>query len=162
MVNAHPRGQTVLAAIVAALLGFAAACGGSDNEDGLTTIDVVSSSGQRSTLSIEIADTIQERTTGLSGRTELAEDAGMLFIIPQRGAGFWMKDTLIPLSVAFLGECGEIVHIADMEPQTQNLHNTERPYSFGLEVNQGWFADRGIGVGGSVRLPEDLKLSGCP
>ena len=85
----------------------------------------------------------------------------MLFVIPQRGAGFWMKDTLIPLSVAFLGPCGEIVAIADMEPLSPQLHNPDRPYGFGLEVNQGWFSNHGLGVGDKVVLPDGLKPAGC-
>ena len=64
----------------------------------------------------------------------------MLFVIEQRGPGFWMKDTRIPLTVAFIDACGAILAFTDMEPFSLSLHNTEQPYSFGLEVNQGWFA----------------------
>jgi uncharacterized membrane protein (UPF0127 family) len=71
--------------------------------------------------------------------------------------GFWMKDTLIPLSAAFIERCGEIVAIVDMEPQSLQIHNTPREYWFGLETNQGWYGRHTIAVGDSVELPSDLK-----
>lgn len=85
----------------------------------------------------------------------------MLFIFEQRGAGFWMKDTFVPLSVAFLARCGEIVDIQDMEPQSLELHQAEADYSFGLEVPQGWFAENGIEVGDLVSIPRDYRPDGC-
>jgi uncharacterized membrane protein (UPF0127 family) len=85
----------------------------------------------------------------------------MLFVIEQRGAGFWMKDTTIPLSVAFIAPCGEIVHIAHMEPLTLQLHSTPLEYRFGLEVNRGWFEAHAIAIGDTVKLPEELRVSGC-
>lgn len=122
---------------------------------------ITNNAGKEQRLFVEIADTVAERTAGLSGRTELGTDTGMLFVIPQRGLGFWMKDTLIPLSVAFIGQCGEIVFIADMEPQSLEMHDTDEPYSFGLEVNQGWFADHGISVGARVGLPDEVRPASC-
>jgi uncharacterized membrane protein (UPF0127 family) len=128
---------------------------------GTTRIHIIDDDGKKQRLDIEIADTPEKRTTGLMHRTELAENSGMLFIFTQRGRGFYMKDTLIPLSVAFISECGEIVHIADMQPQTLTLHNTDKPYKYGLEVNQGWFASHNISPGATVEIPEEQATEGC-
>ncbi len=137
-----------------------AGCGGGTKE-GQFYLTLVNESGKTAVLQTELADNPQTMERGLSGRTSLPRDAGMLFIITVRGPGFWMKDTLIPLSVAFIGDCGEIVALADMEPQTLDLHSTHRPYKFGLEVNKGWFAQHNIGVGDKVRIPPPLA-PGCP
>ena len=148
--------------LVLVLLVLVACSGGSDAPaPGTTRLTLVNAAGKEQRLDVEIADTAGERTTGLSGRQSLASNAGMLFVIPQHGSGFWMKDTLIPLSVAFLGPCGEIVAIADMEPLSLQLHDTDRPYSFGLEVNQGWFRQHNLSVGDKVLLPDEVKPAAC-
>lgn len=149
--------------ILSLALLLAVACSDDDETppEGLTTLELRNNKGEEQRLLIEIADTDQERGVGLSNRTELGEDRGMLFIIPSRGLGFWMKDTLIPLSVAFIGPCGEIVHIADMQPQTETLHNTDREYKYGLEANLGWFAEHGIGVGSTVEIPQEFRQPDC-
>jgi uncharacterized membrane protein (UPF0127 family) len=90
---------------------------------------------------------------GLSGRRELPEDRGMLFVTGARASGFWMKDTLIPLSIAFIDRDGTIVHIEEMEPETTEIHSTERPFYYALEANGGWYRRHGVGVGDAVRLP---------
>ena len=122
---------------------------------------IVAANGTTARLEVEIAETLEERERGLMGRTELPQDAGMLFVLRERGPGFWMKDVPIPLSIAFIEECGQIVDILDMRPNTTELHNSPRDYSFGLEVNQGWFERNGIAVGDIVSLPRHLRLSTC-
>jgi uncharacterized membrane protein (UPF0127 family) len=112
-------------------------------------------------LRVEVARTQEERARGLSGRKSLEEDAGMLFDIPVRGGGFSMKDTPIPLSVAFISACGEIVDIADLTPMSEELKNSPLTYRFGLEVNQGWFGRHGVSVGDKVSLPPELRQAGC-
>jgi uncharacterized membrane protein (UPF0127 family) len=154
-----------LAFLLAALLlvgGLSAACS-SGGEDAASerTLVLERRQGGSVRLRVEVAATPEERQRGLSNRPSLAENAGMLFIIEQRGPGFWMKDTLIPLSVAFIAACGEIVHIAHMEPLSLQIHSTERDYSFGLEVNQGWFERNRIGVGDRVLIPEAYRRPGC-
>src|SRR5690606_36924379 len=98
-------------------------------------LTIVTLEGEVVRLDVEIAETPEERRTGLSGRESVPEGTGMLFVLSSR-SGFWMRDTLVPLSVAFLAPCGEIVDIQDMEPQTDEIHNTDKDYSFGLEVPQ--------------------------
>ena len=146
------------------------ACGGDDDKpvtksgsqgDGRTPITFVTKSGKKPTLYAEIAQTIPELNVGLSKRDSIPPDVGMLFVLPFRGPGFWMKDTTIPLTVAFIAPCGFIVGMADMQPQSEQLHQAEAEYRFGLEVNQGWFAKNGVAVGDKVEIPANLKQPGC-
>ncbi len=88
-------------------------------------------------------------------RESMPDEQGMLFF-PLSGSGFWMKDTLIPLTAAFISAEGVIVHLEDMQPQTTVVHTSPRPYYYGQEANQGWFARNGIGVGDRVSLPWPL------
>jgi uncharacterized membrane protein (UPF0127 family) len=81
---------------------------------------------------------------------------GMLFVFepPAQVHCFWMKNTLLPLSIAFLADDGTVVDVADMKPQTTESHCPRQPVRYALEMNQGWFAKRGIGAG--------AKLTGAP
>ncbi len=118
------------------------------------TLGIVNSAGQRVAVPVEIADTNEERQTGLMGRTALAEDAGMLFVFDtEQQLSFWMKDTLIPLSIAFIDSEGRIVDIQDMQPLDETPHPSAAPAQYALEVNQGFFEARGIQVGDTVELP---------
>jgi len=86
-------------------------------------------------------------------RESLPEDAGMLFDFQADvQARFWMRNTLIPLSIAFVDKDGVIVHIEDMEPQTEDLHLSPSLYRYAIEVNQGWYADNGLAAGDTVRV----------
>jgi uncharacterized protein len=109
-------------------------------------------------LRVEVAATPEERQTGLMHRRSLGEDQGMLFIFERRGLwGMWMKNTYIPLSVAFIGEDGRIINIEDMLPHTEDSHSASAPARYALEVNKGWFARhhirRGTLVEGLDSLP---------
>ena len=116
---------------------------------------IVNSLGERIPVQVEIADTDAERQTGLSGRTTLAEDAGMLFVFDQeQPLSFWMKDTLIPLSIAYISANGRIVDIQNMQPLDETPHPSAEPAQYALEVNQGFFTERGVAVGDTVELPE--------
>jgi hypothetical protein len=108
------------------------------------------------TVPVEVADSASERERGLMGRRELPADAGMVFIFPADStSAFWMKDTLIPLSIAFYDESGTIVRILDMEPCTRDpcvLHDPEASYRGALEVNRGAFERWGVREGDVLRL----------
>lgn len=118
------------------------------------TLGIVNSAGERVAVPVEIADTDEERQTGLMGRTALPEDAGMLFVFgAEQQLSFWMKDTLIPLSIAFIDSEGRIVDIQDMQPLDETSHPSAAPAQYALEVNQGFFGARGIQVGDTVELP---------
>ena len=102
-----------------------------------------------------VARTPEQRATGLMYRREMATHEGMLFVFEEPATQcFWMKNTLIPLSAAFVADDGTVVNIADMQPQTLNSHCSTRPVRYVLEMNQGWFARRGVGPG--------FKLTGGP
>ena len=99
-------------------------------------------------IDAEVAADQQNRMQGLMNRRSMATNQGMLFVFthPDRHC-MWMRNTLLPLSVAFLDEQGRILNIEDMKPQTENNHCASSPARFALEMNQGWFANKGIKVG---------------
>ena len=99
-------------------------------------------------IQAEVASTMATRSQGLMRRKSMAQGAGMLFLFEQSATHcMWMKNTLIPLSVAFIDERGEIVSIADMQPLDETTHCAVRPARYALEMNQGWFKKRGISPG---------------
>ena len=103
----------------------------------------------------EVARTAEQRQIGLMNRKSMPSNDGMLFVFDEAaGHCFWMKNTLLPLSIAFIADDGTIVNIADMQPQTEESHCPARPIRLALEMNQGWFAKRGFKAG--------MKLGGGP
>jgi uncharacterized protein len=99
----------------------------------------------------EVASTFESRMTGLMRREKLDANGGMLFVFREIAPHcMWMKNTYIPLSVAFIDEGGVIVSIADMQPQTEDSHCAARPARYALEMNQGWFAAKGITPGAKI------------
>jgi uncharacterized protein len=99
-------------------------------------------------LTAEVAATTETRSQGLMHRRMLPENRGMLFVFQEPGPhAMWMMNTYIPLSVAFLDESGRIINIADMQPHTRDSHGASKPAKYALEMNQGWFAKRGIKPG---------------
>lgn len=105
-----------------------------------------------------VARTAQERAQGLMHRREMPLDEGMLFMCDECAVQkFWMKDTPLALSVAFVDEDGTIVNIADMDPRALEGCSSERPVRWVLEVNRGWFDARGIAAGARLTGPPFLK-----
>ena len=104
------------------------------------------------TLTVELADTPSERACGLSRRSSLKATQGMLFIYPSpRSLSYWMKDTKMPLSIAFIDDTGRIVSIQKMAPmQIAERYRSPKPVRYALEVNQGWFSKHNISVGDVV------------
>lgn len=99
-------------------------------------------------LSAEVAATDDTRIRGLMHRTSLPTDRGMLFVFTEDSAHcMWMRNTLIPLSVAFLDKEGRILNIEDMAPRTETNHCAARPARYALEMNLGWFRARGLAPG---------------
>ena len=106
----------------------------------------------------ELAGDFTSRMEGLMYRTALAPNGGMLFVFEQPGEQcMWMKNTLLPLSVAFIDDDGSIVNIADMQPQTEDPHCAAKPVRYALEMTQGWFAERGIRAGSRLRGLDKLR-----
>lgn len=109
---------------------------------------------QEKKIRVEVARTEREKAKGLMFRESLGKDEGMLFIYDREEMlSFWMKNTRIPLSIAFIDQQGRIVDIQDMEPFSLRTRVSARPAQYALEVNQGWFKKNGIDVGDSVHLP---------
>ena len=106
-------------------------------------------------LDVQLAMTPEQRQIGLMWRKEMPQHEGMLFVFEQAATQcFWMRNTLLPLTAAFLEDDGTIVNLADMKPQNDDSHCSIKPVRFVLEMNQGWFAKRNIKVG--------FKLGGAP
>ncbi len=96
----------------------------------------------------QIAQTPEQRAIGLMFRKQMPPQEGMLFVFEQASVQcFWMKNTLISLTAAFVGDDGVLVNLADMKPQTTDSHCSAKPVRYVLEMNQGWFAKRGIKPG---------------
>lgn len=113
------------------------------------------------TLYVELAATMAERQQGLMFREEMPPNGGMLFVFPaEQPRSFWMKDTPLPLSIAFLDAERRIINIADMQPFDENITPSAGPAHYALEVHQGWFAEHGIEAGDvcEFELPADLLV----
>lgn len=138
---------------VAALVGLAliAAVGnwGCGDETGRTAPPepqiIFHSPGGEAALKVEVARSPGEKSRGLMGRTGLEPDRGMIFVYDDPvETGFWMKDTLIPLSIAFISAEGMIVDIQDMDPMTLEVHYPAAPYVYAVEANRGFFERNGV------------------
>ncbi len=106
-------------------------------------------------IKAEVARTPKEQEIGLMHRNSMGANEGMLFVFERVGVQcFWMKNTLIPLSVAFLADDGTVVNIDEMKPETLDSHCSTRPVRFVLEMNTGWFKRHGVKAGD--------KISGAP
>ena len=106
----------------------------------------------------EVAADLASRAQGLMHRKSLAPNAGMLFLFDRAELHcMWMKNTYIPLSVAFLDTQGTIINIADMQPHSEQSHCAARPAVYALEMTRGWFAERGIKAGTKLGGLEKLK-----
>jgi uncharacterized membrane protein (UPF0127 family) len=102
-------------------------------------------------VTAELARTSEQRATGLMNRFSLQPDHGMLFVFERpEPQGFWMKNTYIPLSIAFIDNDGRILNIDDMAPQTEDTHWSNGPAQYALEVRKGWFKEHGIAAGARV------------
>lgn len=110
------------------------------------------------TLSVEIAKNDEERNQGLMERKSLDKESGMLFVFQKdEKLSFWMKNTYIPLSIAFINSSGEIKEIKEMTPLNLDSVSSKNYVRFALEVNQGWFKEKGIQSGDTVILPEKYR-----
>ena len=105
-------------------------------------------------IQAQVAATPEQHAIGLMFRETLPTSEGMLFVFPQPSRQcFWMKNTLLPLTAAFLADDGTVVNLADMQPQSEKPHCSARPVRYVLEMNQGWFARRGVKAGARLAGP---------
>jgi uncharacterized membrane protein (UPF0127 family) len=106
-------------------------------------------------IDTQVASTNEQRQIGLMHRPTMPQSEGMLFVFDEPATQcFWMKNTLLPLTAAFVADDGHIVNLVDMKPQTTDSHCSAQPVRFVLEMNQGWFAKKGLKAGS--------KLGGAP
>ena len=102
-------------------------------------------------INAQVALTPEQRSVGLMYRKEMPQAEGMLFVFEQPTLQcFWMKNTLLPLTAAFVADDGVIANLADMKPQTTDSHCSAKPVRYVLEMNQGWFAKKGIKAGAKL------------
>jgi uncharacterized protein len=100
----------------------------------------------------EVARTPMQRQIGMMMRTTMAQHEGMLFVFDEASPQcFWMRNTLLPLSIAFIGDDGTIVNVAEMRPKSDDSHCSDKPVRYALEMNQGWFSKRGLKAGTKLR-----------
>lgn len=108
----------------------------------------------------EIADEPDTRARGLMFREHLGPNEGMLFVFQSRSPQcFWMRNTPLPLSIAFIDDDGRIVNVEDMQPRSDDSHCSARPVRYALEMAQGWFARRGLGAGAQLTHPKLFSAS---
>jgi uncharacterized membrane protein (UPF0127 family) len=102
-------------------------------------------------IEAEVAATPESRQTGMMLRTSMPSHRGMLFVFPEVAKHcMWMRNTLVPLSVAFLDDKGRILNVEDMQPKTEVNHCSVSPVRYALEMNLGWFRSRGLGPGFAI------------
>lgn len=119
---------------------------------GRADLPVVSLTAGVHLIHAELADNDLARSRGLMFRKSLGPNQGMLFVFENAAIHcMWMKNTFVPLSVAFIDDSGAITNIEDMRPQTEDSHCAARPARYALEMEQGWFAQRGIRAGFRLR-----------
>ena len=118
---------------------------------GAQSLPVVQLQAGMHLIRAEVASDFASRGQGLMYRSAMPSNAGMLFIFDETSTPcMWMKNTLIPLSVAFIDEHGAILNVEDMQPQTEDSHCASGPARYALEMNGGWFAARGVKPGSRI------------
>jgi uncharacterized protein len=134
--------KTRAAALLMMLAGVAAA------QDAPQQLPAIRLSTGMHVLQVMVAQTPEQLSTGLMFRKTMGTNDGMLFVFDEPSQQcFWMKNTLLPLSIAFIDDTGTVANIDDMKPQTLSSHCSTRPVRFVLEMNVGWFDKRGIKAG---------------
>ena len=149
-------------ALVLVSVSALAGCGDSDAPHLYPTIALTLRAADDTTaeLTAEVVTTSSERAQGLMFRDSLPEDEGMLFVFPaETSTGFWMKNTQIPLTIAYLAADGTVLELRTGEPFNETLLTPAQPYRYTLEVNEGWFERHGLGAGAQVVLPPDLPAA---
>lgn len=146
--------RTALAGLLGSGLAWASLPALADDQPQLQLPRLTISAGMH-LIQAQVASSPQERATGLMHRTDLPRNEGMLFVFDQPATQcFWMKNTLIPLTAAFIADDGRIVNLVDMKPKSLDSHCSKAPVRFVLEMNQGWFAQRGIQPGFQLKAPQ--------
>jgi uncharacterized membrane protein (UPF0127 family) len=145
MPRLSPATARLLATSLIALASTAPAAAQGQPQMNLPRIEITAGMHR---IEAQVAASPQERQTGLMHRKEMPAHEGMLFVFEQPATQcFWMKNTLLPLTAAFVADDGTIVNLADMKPLVEDSHCSAKPVRYVLEMNQGWFDKRGIKAG---------------
>ncbi|MBI2770912.1 MAG: DUF192 domain-containing protein [Burkholderiales bacterium] len=148
-----PIMQTVSRLLFA--LGLAAALATVSAQEAQTNLARTKLAAGMHQIDAQLAQNNEQRMVGLMYRKEMPQHEGMLFTFDQPSKQcFWMKNTLLPLTAAFIDDDGTVVNLEDMKPQTLESHCSAKPVRYVLEMNQGWFAKKGIKPG--------FKITGAP
>jgi uncharacterized membrane protein (UPF0127 family) len=141
--------------VLCLLFALAFSAGSSAQTEAQPRLDSITLRAGMYNIRAEVALTPLQTQTGMMFRKEMAQHEGMLFVFdsPARRC-FWMKNTLLPLSIAYIADDGTIVDVIDMQPLSETTHCSSQPVRFALEMNQGWFAKRGFKPG--------FKIKGAP
>jgi uncharacterized protein len=138
-----------------AFAALACACVSATGQEAQMNLPRVELTAGMHRIEAQVAHTPEQRQIGLMFRKEMPQHEGMLFVFEQPSIQcFWMKNTLLPLTAAFVADDGTIVNLADMKPLVTDSHCSTKPVRYVLEMNQGWFAKKGIKPG--------AKLAGQP
>jgi uncharacterized membrane protein (UPF0127 family) len=141
--------------LAGALAAITVACGGKNSTPSRPPA-TVAFDGNDVVLHVDVAETAQEQRKGLMGVEILPDDEGMAFVFDEPvDSTFWMKDTLIPLSIAFVDENGRVIGVRDMQPCKRDpcpTYGIEKHYILAIEANLGWFDEAGIEVGDRAEL----------
>jgi uncharacterized protein len=130
-----------------------------------TTLTITNSRGEQVNMTVEVADTEASRELGLMFRSSMPPDEGMLFVFEgDTTSAFWMANTILPLSIAFIDASGKILDIHDMQPLDRNTTSASAPYHYALETNQGFFRVHGIVAGNQVTIgtTQSVVIPGMP
>jgi len=145
--------KTLLAPVLAAMALIASAPGSAQTE-AQPKLETITLQAGMHNIRAEVARTPKQTQTGMMFRKEMAPHEGMLFVFDALAPRcFWMKNTLLPLSIAYIADDGRIVDVLDMQPLSEASHCSSQPVRFALEMNQGWFAKRGIKPGFKLKGP---------
>lgn len=151
----HPQRQFLERAIVRTMTGLCAMWASTTfSQSAQVDLPRVQLSAGMHLINAQVAATPRQRETGLMYRTEMPLGEGMVFVFENASdLCFWMKNTRIPLTAAFISDDGTIINLEDMKPMTTDSHCAKKPARFVLEMNQGWFAKRGIKEGQKLNGP---------
>ena len=142
---------TIAALLGAATLALPAPAGAHTPTGPQPTLPIAQLAAGIHIIRAEVANTEASRRDGLMFRKELAGNDGMLFVFEQPDVQcFWMRNTLLPLSIAFIADDGTIVNIEDMAPQTDDTHCSKKPVRYALEMAQGWYDSHGMKAGRKI------------
>jgi uncharacterized protein len=138
-----------ISAVIGLVAGAAAATAQAVPQPRLPTVTLTA--GMHNIVA-EVARTPMQRQIGMMMRTTMAPHEGMLFVFDEASPQcFWMRNTPLPLSIAFISDDGTIVNVAEMPPKSDDTHCSDKPVRYALEMNQGWFSKRGLKAGAKLR-----------